>query len=253
MLVAAPATKGSPTKDLTAVEPGDEVAQSVFDAGGAMGSVSDCQANGNHQPPPPQAEAEQVVEDGVAVDRINGNYQPLELVAEAGQVVEEGDAGVTMEGVASIALLPTGAISGHFIRLPDSICYGLHGTPISCERECSRGEDYRLIKLTIIDFKSKREKVLVVECRGHDAARLQNIDHLHGWEDDIVGLVEKEHGNQKVLLSFECETLKADKDAEDHIAKYMPNLCGLDAVVNIGKMSISGINLDEDAEPRGYN
>ena len=50
------------------------------------------------------------------------------------------------------------------------------------------------------------------------------------WEDDIVGLVEKEHGNQKVLLSFECETLKADKDAEDHIIKYMPNLRGLDAV-----------------------
>jgi hypothetical protein len=33
-----------------------------------------------------------------------------------------------MEGVASIALLPSGAISGHFIRLPDSICYGLQGT-----------------------------------------------------------------------------------------------------------------------------
>ena len=53
---------------------------------------------------------------------------------------------------------------------------------------------------------------------------------LRRWEDDIVGLVKKEHGNEKVFLSFECETLKADKDAEDHIAKYMPNLCGLDAV-----------------------
>ncbi|XP_062210644.1 uncharacterized protein LOC133912087 [Phragmites australis] len=191
-----------------------------------MGSVSDSQANGNHQPP---------------------------AAAEAAEAVEEGETGETMEGVASIALLPSGAISGHFIRLPDSICYGLQGTPISCERECSRGEDYRLIKLTIIDFKSKREKVLVVECRGHDAARLQNIDHLHGWEDDIVGLVENKHGNQKVLLSFECETLKADKDAEEHIIKYMPNLCGLDAVVNIGKMSISGINLNEDDGPRGDN
>ena len=40
-----------------------------------------------------------------------------------------------------------------------------------------------------------------------------------------MGLVKKEHGNEKVLLSFECETLKADKDAEDHIAKYMPNPC----------------------------
>ncbi|KAJ1297891.1 hypothetical protein BS78_01G412600 [Paspalum vaginatum] len=197
----------------------------MLGAGGAVSSVSDSEANDNHQPPPPVANAE--------------------------QAVEEGDADLTMEGVASIALLPSGAISGHFIRLPDSICYGLQGTPISCERECSRGEDYRLIKLAIIDFKSKREKVLVVECRGHDAARLQNIDHLHGWEDDIVGLVEKEHGNQKVLFSFECETLKADKDAEDHIAKYMPNLRGLDAVVNIGKMSITGINLDKDDGPRG--
>ena len=33
-----------------------------------------------------------------------------------------------MEGVASIALLPCGSISGHFIQLPHSICYGLHGT-----------------------------------------------------------------------------------------------------------------------------
>ncbi|KAL6645887.1 hypothetical protein ACP70R_017495 [Stipagrostis hirtigluma subsp. patula] len=70
-----------------------------------------------------------------------------------------------------------------------------------------------------------------------------------GWEDDIVGLVEKEHGNRKVLVSFECETLKADKDAEEHISKFMPNLRGLDAVVNVGKMSISGINLEEDDEP----
>jgi hypothetical protein len=50
------------------------------------------------------------------------------------------------------------------------------------------------------------------------------------WEDDIVGLVQKKHGNKKVLVSFECETLKADKAAEEHISRYMPNLCGLDAV-----------------------
>nr|CAB3501373.1 unnamed protein product [Digitaria exilis] len=191
----------------------DEVAHSVYGAEGTMGLVSDSQENGNHQPAPAPVEAE--------------------------EAVEEGDSGETMEGVASIALLPSGAISGHFIRLPDSICYGLQGTPISCERECSRGEDYRLIKLTIIDFKvgfshkfvmiicqSKKEKVLVVVCRGHDAARIQNIDHLHGWEDDIVALVEKEHGNQKVLFSFE---------------------------LNIGKMCITGINLNEDDEPRGDN
>lgn len=32
------------------------------------------------------------------------------------------------EGVASIALLPCGSISGHFVQLPNSICFGLYGT-----------------------------------------------------------------------------------------------------------------------------
>lgn len=83
-----------------------------------------------------------------------------------------------MEGIGSIALIENGSISGHFIHLPHSICYGIHGTgkllnfsgqvcflslfrvvsffilleEMVCERECSRGEDYRLLKLTIIDF-----------------------------------------------------------------------------------------------------
>ncbi|XP_010258158.1 PREDICTED: uncharacterized protein LOC104598007 isoform X3 [Nelumbo nucifera] len=85
-----------------------------------------------------------------------------------------------MNGIASIALLPSGSISGHFIHLPHSICYGLHGTELACERECSRGEDYRLLKLTIVDYSRKKERVVVVECKGHDAARFQNIDHAHG-------------------------------------------------------------------------
>ncbi|KAG6477574.1 hypothetical protein ZIOFF_066841 [Zingiber officinale] len=145
-----------------------------------------------------------------------------------------------LEGIASIALLPCGSISGHFITLPHSVCYGLQGTAtcvvvssikeLSCERECSRGEDYRLIKLSIIDFTNKREKVVVVECRGHDAARFKNVDHAHGWENDVVDMVEQKHGKQEILVSFECDTLKADNAAEEHIKTYMPNLVGLDAV-----------------------
>ncbi|RZR95834.1 hypothetical protein BHM03_00024730 [Ensete ventricosum] len=27
---------------------------------------------------------------------------------------------------------------------------------------------------------SRKEKVIVVECRGHDCARFQNVDHAHG-------------------------------------------------------------------------
>ena len=85
---------------------------------------------------------------GATESQAKGNHQPAP--AEALQNVEEGDAGETLEGVASIALLPSGAISGHFIRLPDSICYGLQGTrnPLSHSPYiccwCSSGMEQRL-------------------------------------------------------------------------------------------------------------
>ncbi|ONK64811.1 uncharacterized protein A4U43_C07F30200, partial [Asparagus officinalis] len=98
---------------------------------------------------------------------------------------------------------------------------------------------------------SKREQVVVVECKGHDAARIKNVEHAHGWEEDVVGMVQEKHGKKNISVSFECETLKSDIAAEEHMKKYMPNLAGLDAVVNIGRMSISGINFEADDEPSG--
>ncbi|GMN42155.1 hypothetical protein TIFTF001_011363 [Ficus carica] len=151
-----------------------------------------------------------------------------------------------MEGVASIALLPCGSISGHFIQLPHSTCYGLQATELACERECSRGEDYRLIKLTIIDYNRKKERDVILERRGHDAARLRSIDHAHGWEKDVVGMIEEKHGKNKIMISFDCETLKAEKAAEDHIKHFMPKLAGLDAVVNIGRMTITGLDFEAE-------
>lgn len=46
----------------------------------------------------------------------------------------------------------------------------------------------------------------------------------------MIGLVEEKHGKKKISVSFECETLKADQAAEDHIRQFMPKLAGLDAV-----------------------
>ncbi|XP_076891606.1 uncharacterized protein LOC143543067 [Bidens hawaiensis] len=163
--------------------------------------------------------------------------------------VEDEELKNKMEGMASIALLPDGSISGHFVQLPHSVCYGIHGTEIACERECSRGEDYRLVKLTIIDFNSKKEQDVVVERRGHDAARLCNVDHAHGWEKDVVNLVDQKHKKNKIVISFECETLKADEAAEEHVRRFMPKLTGMDAVVNIGKMSITGLDFKAELGP----
>uniref|UniRef100_A0A2N9GYD5 Clp R domain-containing protein n=1 Tax=Fagus sylvatica TaxID=28930 RepID=A0A2N9GYD5_FAGSY len=180
---------------------------------------------------------QQNVENELAKGILRGEFkdedtQSEEGGREAGAEAKRGKGKMeeVMEGVASIALLPCGSISGHFIQLPHSICYGLHGTELACERECSRGEDYRLIKLTIIDYNRKKEQTVVVECRGHDAARFHSIDHAHGWENDVVGMVEQKDGKNKIFVSFVCETLKAEKAAEDHIRQFMPKLAGVDAV-----------------------
>ena len=53
---------------------------------------------------------------------------------------------------------------------------------------------------------------------------------LDSWEKDVVGMVEQKHGKNKIVVSFECETLKADRAAEDHIRQFMPKLAGLEAV-----------------------
>lgn len=53
---------------------------------------------------------------------------------------------------------------------------------------------------------------------------------MDSWENDVVGMVEKKDGKSKILVSFECDTLKAEKAAEDHIKQFMPKLAGLDAV-----------------------
>lgn len=50
------------------------------------------------------------------------------------------------------------------------------------------------------------------------------------WENDVVGMVEQRDGKNKILVSFACETLKAEKAAEDHIRQFMPKLAGLNAV-----------------------
>ncbi|KAK9105336.1 hypothetical protein Scep_022180 [Stephania cephalantha] len=218
-----------------------------------------------------------------------------------------------MEGVGSVALLPDGSISGHFIQLPNSLCYGLHGTvkiqlgfdglleiirgcnwmhyamgyEETGERRChseskSRnarikgswlqrvgrmrdchlavagerrnaqglgemlgGNTVRISRLVSTTLR-KKERDVIVECRGHDAARFQNIDHAHGWDEDVSGMVEQKHGKHKISVSFECETLKAGKTAEDHIKQFIPKVAGLDAVVNIGRMKIAGLDFDAE-------
>lgn len=68
-----------------------------------------------------------------------------------------------VEGVASIALLPCGSISGHFIQLPHSICYGLHGTGITiCVCPCLFSL-FMIIMLSLVSFVGLELSQLVLQ------------------------------------------------------------------------------------------
>eukprot|EP01018_Ginkgo_biloba_P024864 Gb_02509 [translate_table: standard] len=67
-------------------------------------------------------------------------------------------------------------------------------------------------------------------------------------------MVEKnKEKRNKLFISFECETLKAENDAQDHIRRYLPNLIGCDAVVNIGTMKIRGLDFNSEEDQTGKN
>lgn len=55
-------------------------------------------------------------------------------------------------------------------------------------------------------------------------------------------MVKEEHGKKKrITVSFDCETLKAEKAAEDHIKHFIPKLAGLDAVGMFYLLSFSRV------------
>ncbi len=52
------------------------------------------------------------------------------------------------------------------------------------------------------------------------------------WEEELVRGTGNPQGvgEQLPVISFECETLKADNKAEQYIKQFFPSLVGLDAV-----------------------
>lgn len=56
------------------------------------------------------------------------------------------------------------------------------------------------------------------------------ISVVDSWEEDVVKMVEKKHGKNDIMISFECQTLKSEQAAEDHIRQFIPKLVGQDAV-----------------------
>jgi hypothetical protein len=74
------------------------------------------------------------------------------------------------------------------------------------------------------------------------------------WEEEVLEAAREGHRGAAPQLTFDCETLKADADAERHIQKFLPALEGQDAVINVGKMTVKGLKFEEKKHgtKRGY-
>eukprot|EP00877_Chromochloris_zofingiensis_P003765 jgi/Chrzof1/1338/Cz10g03150.t1 len=69
-----------------------------------------------------------------------------------GQIM--GDPQATLTGIAQLALLPSGAISGHFVDQQSKLCLGITGRQLLAEHTCYRDVEWGLMELTIIHYGS---------------------------------------------------------------------------------------------------
>lgn len=144
-------------------------------------------------------------------------------------------------GVGYIVFLPSGGLTGHFIEYGSKRGIGLFGNEVLKKLECMRDDDWKLVRLHLVNHATQERHTTLVEKCGGDAARFSNPSNL--GEEELEAL----EGDDHTLLSerlgadvtFSCSVIKSDGDAQQHIRRYHPSLGHITgATVNIGEMEI---------------
>ncbi len=116
--------------------------------------------------------------------------------------------GTSLIGTAVLALLPDGHISGHLLDANHNACFGIMGSQLTAERECTRDVEWKLLHVTIINFRTKREVSFPAERTAADAATIQAPLHMHGDEQQVIEALQ---GHSTIAtgveLKFQCETI----------------------------------------------
>lgn len=168
--------------------------------------------------------------EGVATDpEINDDQTDCSISNEA--------QGTSLIGTAVLALLPDGHISGHLLIANHKACFGIMGSQLTAERECTRDVEWKLLRVTIINFRTNREVSFPAERTAADAATIQAPLQMHGDEQQVVEALQGQP-TPGVQLKFQCETILAGESAEKCLATFNPKLCGKDAIVNKGIVEV---------------
>ncbi len=114
--------------------------------------------------------------------------------------------GTSLNGTAVLALLPDGQISGHLLDASSNTCYGIMGHQLTAERECTRDIEWKLLYVTILDFKSNREVSFPAERTAADAATIQAPLQMHGEEQQVIEALQGQTSTD-IEFKFQCTTI----------------------------------------------
>ena len=146
---------------------------------------------------------------------------------------------IEITGRAALAFLPDGRVSGHLACSGDSSKgLGIMARELTQRNpECFQGPDWKLLRVTVIDFTSNREYHTLVEATGLDAARWRPVKEDHGSMQEMLRVADVVDAIQTVdsdvtpseaaiQVFFDCEALLADAKAEEHVCRFLPSLSG---------------------------
>lgn len=106
------------------------------------------------------------------------------------------------------------------------------GVQLTALRECTRDTEWKLLKLTIVDFASQIEVQFAAERTAAHAARIQAPLRFHGDEPELT---EALHGipASKIQLEFQCHTILVYSRLL--LSVYgIPDTCMLAVAFNVG-------------------
>ncbi|KAI3424999.1 hypothetical protein D9Q98_008380 [Chlorella vulgaris] len=164
---------------------------------------------------------------------------------------------VELSGIAYLALLPGGGITGHFVCRPSAFgprrrrSFGLMGEVLVAGRECTRDPDWGVLRMTLVSFaatstsssgsSSGGEVTFLAERSEGDAMHLAAPVPWQGIElEDLPAL---DAGctcttASGLTLDFRCGQLLTGPAGESMLRRLQPSLAGQGAVLNVGDMRL---------------
>ena len=133
---------------------------------------------------------------------------------------------------------------GHFVDRSTESLFALSGRILLSRKGCLRDDDWKLLCLQIKNVKQNQLFESLAQMTGGDAAVIAPTYDLQPEELVVLSEEALQWGESTIRVSFQCNVLKSESSAQEHLSRFYPALVSRDAVVNVGDMQIEGLDCD---------